>query len=255
MFTTEQDEANPERHTMDVLAGLSIASEEIERYGSDPAQFIEWYGPAAGDIIVFIHGAGFRSEMGMEYARPAALSLGSEGYRVALVQMRKERGNPNVTLADLNLLSEREDFRGALWLGHSLGGSLVMSLVMSPDNAPTRGVVLAPYVTLTHEVTDYGDPSGIATWIGARADEAPELYERLDPRERFKALGAEGYASQGLSIKLLHGDADTILPVSSLRSLINAPFEVAVVPGANHMDLIRPGHDAWILLLGALSKN
>lgn len=251
----DREDESPERRTMGALAGLSIGSESVERYGPDPAQFIEWYGPDDGDTIVFIHGAGFLSDMDVAYARPAALELGTQGFHVALVGLRKERGNPNITLADLHTIAERPDFADAIWLGHSLGGSLAMSVVLSPDVAPTRAVTLAPYASLKREVSEYGDPSGIARWIGSFPDEAPEVYDRLDPVRHFERIGAEGYASRKLSVKILHGEADTILPASSLRPLANTPFEIAVIPGANHMDLIRPGHDAWLLLLGALSKN
>ena len=38
------------------------------------------------------------------------------------------------------------------------------------------------------------------------------------------------------------------------RDLRSEPFNLAIVEGANHIDLIRPDHDAWVYLLGALAS-
>ncbi|MFY9262257.1 MAG: alpha/beta hydrolase [Actinomycetaceae bacterium] len=254
MFTEGHDVNSVERKTLDVLGALSIASEEIEAYGSDPAQFIEWFGPADGELIVFIHGGGFRSNLTLAHARPAALALGSEGYRVALVETRKELGNPNLTWADMCTLAQREDFADALWVGHSLGGTLVLDVVFSDKVPVHRAVVLAPFFSLTEEVEEFGDPTQIANWMGGTPCDWPDTYAQLDPALRYADLGPDGYAKRNLRVRVLQGDKDVTNPAARLRNVMKLPFEIAVIPGANHVDLIRPGHDAWLLLLGALSE-
>lgn len=246
----EGSEETAERRVLDTLSALSIAAEEVESYGSDPAQFIEWYGPADGKLIVFVHGGGFRSAMDLSYARPAALALGEDGFRVAVVETRKEYGNPNITLADLRTLAQRPDFAEATWLGHSLGGTLVWNIILDPELSPRRAVLLAPFWDLAREISEGGDFSGLTAWIG----EDLNVAEQIDPHVQIGELGAAMFTGRGLSIQIIVGDEDVTVPASRIRGLAELPVDVAIAPGANHIDLVRPGHDAWLLLLGALHR-
>ncbi|ADH93151.1 alpha/beta hydrolase family protein [Arcanobacterium haemolyticum] len=246
---------SPERHVLETLAALSVASEEIEPYGSDPAQFIEWYGPAEGQPVVFVHGGGFRSPLSVGHARPAALALGEEGYRVALVEMRKERGNPNVTLADLDTLAHLPQLANATWIGHSLGATLAIDVVLDPDLPPTKAIGLAPFCHLANEVDIHPDGSGIELWIGGKPENLPGIYTKLDPRARMKELGEARFVANELNIQIIHGEDDQTIPLARVRGNASTTIRTAIVPGANHVDLIRPGHDAWLFLLGALRAD
>ncbi|QJC22365.1 alpha/beta hydrolase family protein [Arcanobacterium buesumense] len=246
---------SPERHVFETLAALSVASEEIESYGSDPAQYIEWYGPADGQTLVFISGGGYRTPISLAYARPAALALGEEGYRVALVEVRKEHGNPNVTLADIATLSRRPDLASATWIGHSFGATLAIDVALDPELPPTKAIGLAPFCQLTANINGREDPLGITSWIGGTPEDLPHMYARLDPMTRMNELGEAGYAAGGLNIQVIHGEDDQTIPVSLVKQHSATPIRIAIVPGANHADVVRPGHDAWLFLLGALRAD
>ncbi|USR79149.1 alpha/beta hydrolase family protein [Arcanobacterium pinnipediorum] len=255
MFIDEATPDSPERHVLQNLAVLSVASEEVEPYGTDPSQFIEWYGPSDGHVVVFVPGGGFRSDVSVAYARPAALALGEEGYRVALVEVRKERGNPRITLDDLAFLAHRPDLRDATWIGHSLGGTLILDIVLDPQLPPRRAIALAPFFCLTELAAANAGVTGIERWMGGMPTELPELYRHLDPSVRMNELGEAGYVDSGLNIHIIHGEEDLTIPAMLVRQIPETPIRTAMIPGANHVDLIRPGHDAWLFLLGALRAD
>lgn len=244
----EGSEETVECQVLSALSALSVAAEEVESYGSDPAQFIEWYGPVDGDVIVFVHGGGFRSSMDLAYARPAALALGEDGFRVALVESRKEHGNPVITLADLRTLARREDFAEAMWLGHSLGATLVWNIILEAELAPHKAVLLAPFWDLAREINEQGDASGLIAWIG----DDLSLAEHIDPHIDIEKMSPTSFANGAMSIQIIVGDKDAMVPASRIRGLAELPIDVAIVPGANHIDLVLPDHDAWLFLLGAL---
>ncbi|WP_216381220.1 alpha/beta hydrolase family protein [Arcanobacterium phocae] len=255
MFIDPATPTSPERHVLETLAALSVASEEIESYGTHPSQVIEWYGPADGEPVVFVHGGGYRSHLSIAHARPAALALGEEGYRVALIEVRKEQSNPDVTVEDLQTLALRPDLAQATWIGHSLGGTLAIDVVLEPSLPPKKAIGLAPFCQLIDTDNSHPETAGIAEWIGGTPAEKPQMYEKLDPLTRLEKLGEAGFADGGLNIQVIHGEDDLIIPVAHVREHAASPIRIAIVPGANHADLIRPGHDAWLFLLGALRAD
>ncbi|QRV01891.1 alpha/beta fold hydrolase [Arcanobacterium phocisimile] len=252
MFLDEVTPETPERHVLQTLAALSVASEEIESYGEHDSQFIEWYGPRDGQRVVFLHGGGYRTDMTLAHARPAALALGEEGYRVALVEVRKERGNPRLTMSDLSFLANRTDLSDAIWIGHSLGGTLVLDVALDPALPPRRAIALAPFFYLTELASANAGVSGIERWMGGMPIQLPELYRKFDPSVRSADLGETGYIDGCLNVQIIYGEDDQTVPAAVTRKIAETPIRTAMVPGTNHVDLIRPGHDAWLFLLGAL---
>ncbi|MBM7824844.1 pimeloyl-ACP methyl ester carboxylesterase [Arcanobacterium pluranimalium] len=247
-------EKTPEKQVLENLLALDVASEEIERYGVHPDQYIEWYGPEDGKVICFIHGGFFHEDGTLRYLRPSALSLGEVGYRIALPEFRRIPGNPAVSLEDMATLARHPQLAEATWLGHSAGSLNVLNVLFDTELRPSHGVVLAPIFDLRRDAEETPSLSSAATihWLGGTPAEIPDVYQEFDPAVRYARLGADGFSSAGYRLDIIHGALDATIPVQRTRDLASEPFNIAIVPDANHNDVIRPGHDAWLLLLGAL---
>ncbi|MDY5585323.1 MAG: hypothetical protein SPG61_06005 [Arcanobacterium sp.] len=246
--------SSPEREVVQNLLALDIACEEVERYGMHPDQFIEWYGPTDGKVVCFVHGGYFHEDGTLGYLRPAALALAEAGYRVALVEYRFIDGAPELSLEDVAALTRHPQLANAIWLGHSAGSILVFHAIFNEELAPKHGVVLAPIFDLRRDVEEFqkDTPSVLARWIGGSPTAIPDVYAQLDPAVQYARLGADAFSRLGLRLDMIHGVLDRTIPAQRTRELSTEPFNIAMVPDANHVDVIRPGHDAWILLLGAL---
>lgn len=253
MSILEPVQATPEQQVLETLRVLNVSTDEIERYGDHPNQFIEWYGPADGDTVCFVHAGDFRGKGDLAYARPAAFALGEAGYRVGLANYRREEGDPTPTFFDMTTLARLPELADAIWLGHCIGGALVLNVVLDAALPPSSAVLLAPVIDMMKDASESDDGGAIARWLGGLPDAVD--YSLVDPWLRYQEIGPEGIANRNIHIEVIHGLDDSTVPVERTRALADEPFNVAVVPGANHMDVIRPDHDAWLLLLGALRKN
>lgn len=243
----------PDEEVLESLCALDVASEEIVSYGIHPRQFIEWYGPAAGQLVVLVHGIFADDRYGLPALRPAALALGEAGYRVALVEYRREAGDPSVTLEDTRTLARLPQLLGATWIGFSSGAIPVLDLLFGENSTVRHGVLLAPIIDLRQEVEEKGIYAKAAQqWMGDTPEKNPDLYAQYDPAVAYARLGADAFTAEGYRLDIVHGTKDQIVPAQRTYNLAKEPFNIALVPEANHYDLICPGHDAWILLLGAL---
>ena len=244
-----------EARVISTLSSLDVGAEEIERYGMHPDQYIEWYGPADGRRVVFIHGGYFHEDGTLNYLRPAALALGEAGYRVALPEYRRSAGQPEVTFEDMHTLARHPKLDGAVWLGHSMGCVFVLHVLFSLDTKVTHAVALSPIADLAREAEEdqgrYGR-NPVAQWLGGMPDEIPDIYGRCEPLGLYAAMGSAGFQQRALRLDIIHGSLDQTVPVSRTKDLLNEPFNIAIVQGNNHNDTIRPGSDSWLLLLGCL---
>ncbi|WP_124054183.1 alpha/beta hydrolase family protein [Arcanobacterium ihumii] len=253
LFAAE-GQPSPEKQVLENLLALDVASEELERYGVHPDQFIEWYGPEDGTVICFIHGGFFHEDGTLRYLRPSALALGEEGYRIALPEFRRVPGNPAPSLEDMATLARHPLLANATWLGHSAGSLNVLNVLFNTELQPSHGVVLAPIFDLRRDAEEFPNLSASKTvhWLGGTPDRIPDVYQEYDPAVRYSRLGADGFVGAGYRLDIIHGALDATIPIQRTRDLATEPFNIAIVPDANHNDVIRPGHDAWLFLLGAL---
>ena len=236
------------------LKSLNVASEEVVRYGLHPSQFIEWYGPASDKVVCFVHGGIFHLDGTLDYLRPAALALGEAGYRVALVEFRFEAGNPSVTFEDIRAVSRMPELSSAVWVGHSSGAIFVLNALFDETFGVKHGVALAPILDIARDAAEFAgaEPNRTAQWIGGKPQDVPEAYAPFEPMRQYRELGAAGFQRLGLRLDIIHGAQDGIVPAARTKDLVEEPFNIAIVPDENHMDVIRPGSDSWLLLLGAL---
>ncbi|MDY6142670.1 MAG: alpha/beta fold hydrolase [Arcanobacterium sp.] len=251
----EAEELTAEDQTFETLRSLDVMAASIERYGVHPDQIIEWFGPDDGKLVCFIHGGFFHEDGTLAYLRPAAFALGEAGFRVALPEYRRLKKNVEATFEDLRTLALLPQLQGAIWIGHSLGGALAADVLFDDELPVTHAVLLAPILDLARDVNERGirEHSSTAKFMGGLPEDIPDVYERFEPLKAYERIEPAGFASRGLRLDIIHGANDETVPVQRSRDLAQEPFNIAVVPGANHSDLIRPGHDAWLLLLGALN--
>lgn len=244
-----------EKQVLSDLALLDIASEEVEKYGMHPDQFIEWYGPQNGRVVVIVHGDHINGDGRLLYLRPAALALGEAGYRVALVEYRRAAGHPEISVADITALTLHPLLQDVIWLGHSLGSILVLDALFNPETSVKRAVAVAPILNLRREAEEADTPAAqaIQHWFGGSPSYLPDVYAKYDPAVLYTRMGsADGFAARGYRLDIIHGSADATIPAQHSKDVKGEAFNIAIVPGANHNDVILPSHDAWLFLLGAL---
>lgn len=234
---------------VEALQSLSIGPDSVESYGPDPRQRIEWFG--TGRMICFLPD-GFDGAVAA--SRPAALALAEQGYTVGLVSYRFEPGAPELAAQDMAVLSAKPTLDTATWVGHGIGGSIVMNAVLHPELRTDHAVLLAPIVDFAQSARDV--PDGVVTGLlGGTPEELPERFATFDPLFNYYQLGPAQYSSRELSIQIIHGMDDAVVSPNTVSALAGEPFSVATVEGAGHVDLIRPDHDAWVLVLGAVSGS
>ncbi|WP_307682298.1 alpha/beta hydrolase family protein [Trueperella bonasi] len=260
MDVRDSNEAPPPRdiesQAIGQLKNLVVLPDSIERYGSDSKQFIEWYGAENSKAICFLHGGRFLGEDFISATRPAARALAQAGYRVALPELRLEPGRPELAANDVHTLAQHDELKNAVWIGHNSGGAFALNAVLASELLPRQAILLAPIVDLARDMRE--DPEleagNTCRWIGGSPEELPDRYALYDPIFNFYQLGHAKYRANALSVDIIHGTADATVPVQRSHDLRSQPFNLAIVEGANHVDLIRPDHDAWVYLLGALAS-
>ncbi len=202
-------------------------------------------GPAA---VLLLHGIGSTRHGTL----PVAQVLLSQGYEVVLVDLRAhgDSGGALVTFGAL----ETDDTRAWLrWMQHQLspgclylyGGSLGAGIALQARQMPgVCGVVAeSPFATVREVTYDrLGQQTGTGPWLGRTAlrpaIEAGLLYARFALGLRLGESSAiHAMARDGAPTLLLHGTADTNLPVRhtiALAAAAREPVETWLLPGGVH---------------------
>lgn len=242
-----------EERAVQWLRTLPIRPDRVESYGEAPNQVIEWYGDPAGQPVCLVHGALFHHALAA--TRPAARALARAGYCVGLVDYRRVDARPELAAADYTTLGMHPVLGQAIWVGHDVGGTFAMNVALAPETAVCSAVLLAPILDLARDVHEADDGGTTARWIGGLPEEVPDRYAVYDPLFTYYQVGPARFRARELSVDIIHGVDDALVPVDRSRELRAEPFNLAVVEGADHLDLIRPDRDAWVFLLGALAAQ
>ncbi|MDQ6838552.1 MAG: prolyl oligopeptidase family serine peptidase, partial [Actinomycetota bacterium] len=146
--------------------------------------------------------------------------------------------------------------------GHSAGGHLALWAAArphvpvgapgeNPKVAVRAAVSLAGVVDLV-EAAQLGLGGGAVTsLLGATPEEAPDRYVAASPAALLPL---------GIPQVLVHGDGDTIVPLSISehyhQHAVTAGDDTTLVtlPGVGHMDLIQPKGAPWDALVAALHR-
>lgn len=244
------------------------------RYGSHPSQFVRLYLPAGPHlpVVVVLHGGFWRDAYGVELAEPLAEDLAKFGIAAAAVEYRRmgSGGGWPTTMADVaravdqlptagqrladgRLLTDRVAAIGhsaggqlAAWLTHrrSLRAGTAGSITPQTRWQPLLGAVAQAGVVDLVAASDQrlGNGAAIDLLDGA-AGSVPQRYHHSSPL---------AHVGDGARVACVHGDLDDVVPVSQSQAYVDAavaagdPARLVVLPGVGHMELVDPGHPAWV---------
>lgn len=231
-------------------------------YGNAPSQFGLLWLPVRSDpapLVVLVHGGCWLSDYGVEHLQPLASTLVRAGYAVWAPEYRRvgeEGGGWPGTFDDVRsalvaaaaLAHERIDATRTVLAGHSAGGHLALWLA-TREQPVAGGLTIVGAVGLA-AITDLASYAEIDNACAAVA-------ERLlggDPQAipaRYREASPARASGSGVPVRLLHGSADTIVPLAQSRAMPGAD-DLEVLEGAGHYDLIHPGTPAFPALLRAI---
>jgi acetyl esterase/lipase len=241
---------------------------EVEAYGPGTDRFGELWRPGGAGpwpVVALLHGGFWRAPRTLELMRPLAADLAARGFAVWNLEYRRV-GQPGggwpgtcedvaAGLDHLAGLAGRAplELDRLVVAGHSAGGHLALwsaARAGLPAGAPGAGprvrprlvVSLAGVCDLEAGAADGIGEGAVAEFLGAAPDQAPERYRLASPRARLPL---------GVGQLLVHGDADTRVPVSQSRAYAAAaaaagdPVELVELAGVDHMAVIDPASPAW----------
>lgn len=249
-----------------------------EAYGPGTDQFGELWRPA-GDgpwpVVALLHGGFWRARRTLELMRPLAADLAGRGLAAWNLEYRRV-GQPGggwpgtfqdvaAGLDHLAALAGREplDLDRLVVAGHSAGGHLALWSAARPGlpaGAPGAGprvvprlaVSLAGVCDLAAGADDGLGEGAVAELLGATPAQDPARYRLASPLARLPL---------GVAQLLVHGDADTRVPVAQSRAYAAAaaaagdPVELVELAGAGHMDVIDPASPAWAEVTRRLRRS
>lgn len=225
-------------------------------YGADPDQVYDVRLPPKGSptpTVVVIHGGFWRPAYDRTHASAQSAALATAGFAVATLEYRRpSRGGWPVLSADVRagLAAIRADATlpgPTVLVGHSAGGHLAVWLLHQPEGAQVLGTVALAGCLDLHLVHRLGLGDGAAA---ALMGGAPEV----DPVGWLNADPAR-LAPPPAPVQLVHGDADTAVPLLiSKRYAEEAGTSVDVVPAAGHFELIDPQEPAFAHTLAAVRR-
>lgn len=265
-----------EAGTGPVAAGDGATRERIAYADHDHAFADLWLpaGDGAVPVVILVHGGFWRQQYALDLMDGLAASLADAGYAAWNIEYRRVGGGGGfpetfddvAAAVDHLALLGRERGRGRLDLdrvavvGHSAGGHLaawVASRHVLPAGGPgadpsVRPVVAFPQAGVLDLVSCAEDGVGgtaCPDLLGGGPDEAPERYAVASPRALLPL---------GVPVIAIHGSRDDIVPpAQSERYVASAvaagdPAELVSVVGADHFDVIDPGHESWQVVLDRL---
>lgn len=201
-------------------------------------------------LVFLVHGGFWKQAYDRVHCRPLANALTESGCVVAAPEYRRVGGAGGwpATADDVDaaleatprLLAEAGvPTTTTTLVGHSAGGQLVLWLANQPHDI-ARVVALAPVGNL-RKAAEYGMGSGPAVdFLGGTPEQVPEVYDAADPATRMRTRPRA-------EVVIVHGDADTDVPVQSSRGL-KGRFDwvdYRELPGTDHFAVIDPLSDVW----------
>ncbi|WP_407560119.1 alpha/beta fold hydrolase [Streptomyces sp. 184] len=245
---TAVDEVDDEARTFFALR--SAAPARTLSYGDHPAQVIDLYGDeSAAPVVALLHGGFWRERYDRTHLAPLAAALAADLHRcVALVEYRRVGGGGGFPATFDDLAPALAALPGAgpvVLAGHSAGGHLALWAASRCPTAVSRVVGIAPVADLAraHEL---GLSDGAVAGLLGGAARVAERLDETDPM-RMPAPAAP--------VVLLHGEADTDVPVELSRRYARAVgARLRELPGAGHYAPVTPGTRAYEALRTALTE-
>ncbi|QNE18437.1 alpha/beta hydrolase [Kribbella qitaiheensis] len=231
-----------------VLTRAAREPDELLRYGEHADQVMDvWHAKDYRPLVVFIHGGFWRPEYDRTHARPLGEALADEGWPVASLEYRREPGQPDLTTADVRTALDRlpdlmDVHAGFLLIGHSAGGHLALWAAATLNPVRLRGTLaLAPVADLLLADQLGLDDGAVQDFVGSG------VRNDLDPVRLPAPI---------MPVAIVHGTADTRVPVSVAESYFTAhpTARLVLVKGAGHYEVIDPLADAWHQVTAELTR-
>jgi acetyl esterase/lipase len=203
----------------------------------------ERLGPEEAPLLVaVIHGGFWRSRVDASSIAPLAAALAARGHRVWNLEFPRVGepgggwpGTAAAVGAALDALLETAAGRPVAVLGHSAGGHLAL---WAARDRPLAGVVaLAPVCDLPAAHREGLGEDAVEEFVGVPPEAAPQAYLEASPGTRLPL---------GVPALLVHGDADTRVPIGQSRNYAEAAraagdqVQLIELPGVDHMAVIEP---------------
>ena len=245
---------------LSVLSRAAAPPDHMLRYAAHSDQVIDvWYGDrraADRPVAVLLHGGFWRPEYDRVHVRPMAHALSAVGWSVASVEYRREPGRPDSTVGDVRTALERlprllaesgrlePSGQGMVLIGHSAGGHLALWAATAVRPAALRGTLaLAPVADLALADRLQLDEGAVAAFLGSAGSTRPDL----DPVV---------LAGPPTPVTIIHGTADTVVPITLAESYVAAHRATRHLPvsGVGHYEVIDPLSLVWPLVTTELSR-
>jgi acetyl esterase/lipase len=213
---------------------------------------------ARGVTVALVHGGFWREQYDRSHLSALAEALARDGFHVANLEYPRVGmpgggwpGTGAAVLAGVEALREDTDLPDTLvGVGHSAGGHLALWLA-SEERAPwLRGVLaLAPVADLAEADRLHLGDDAVRALVGGSSEEAPTTWDSADPaRQRLTSPAV-----------IVVGERDDVVPASVSEAYAagrsgDEPLHTAVARGADHFDLIDPGHPAYLLVLAEVEE-
>jgi acetyl esterase/lipase len=256
----------------ELIATAAPPADHRIAYGTETLQFGELRLPrvtAPTAIVVLIHGGCWRSQYDLKHTGLAAAALVAEGFAVWSIEYRRigdANGGWPGTFDDiahavdyvrrLNAQFPIIDTNRVVLMGHSAGGQLALWAASRKQNETTglfrsaiAPIKVAGVVSLAgiSDLADYGTGTGgcnqsVTPLMGGTPQQVPQRYHAVNPIERLPT---------GVWTRLVHGDADPIVPLAQSRAFLARAqaagdrVELDVIVGGGHFDLLSPQAAAW----------
>jgi acetyl esterase/lipase len=228
---------------------------ELIPYGDHPEQFGELRLPEAHrakPLVVLIHGGFWRDQYRLDLMHDLAADLYDKGYATWNIEYRRvgaTGGGYPETLADVAAAIDRMcdvDGRRLAVIGHSAGGHLALwnASRVSARQRPDLTIGLAAVGDVVAANLCGIGVDATTNFFGSDYADAVEAYHDAQP-------DPHNFAGR---VVLIHGDADTSVPLSQSHALADHVDRVEVLAGGDHFVVIDPTSDAWHIVLGELER-
>jgi hypothetical protein len=235
----------PHRVLVDTPARRGIEYQPVNLQGADGTRLHAWYLPARGKAsatVLFLHGNAenisthFNSIAWMPAAGFNVLALDYRGYGASEGSPSLSGVQLDIDAAMRNLISRPDvDPRRIVVFGQSLGGALAIHYAAHTDmRANLRAVIADSAFSDYRKITQEKLANFFLTWPF-------QLLPWLTVDNDYSPVASVGQLSP-ISLLLIHGDRDTVVPFHHSRILFERakePKELWIVPGAGHIQSLN----------------
>lgn len=241
-------------------------------YGSDSLQFGELRLPRAArrvPVAVLIHGGCWRAAFDVTHASRAASALTKAGFATWTIEYRRignSGGGYPGTFTDVasgvdfvRELSRRFpqiDTTRVVFLGHSAGGQLALWAASRRRGESLGGMPVATAPIQPRAVMSLAGIADLETYAKGTGSCSRAVVPLVggtveQVAGRFRELSPIGRLPLGVPIRIVHGTADSIVPLAQSRALLarqvasGGVAHMVAVDSAGHFDLIAPDSRAW----------